>query len=172
MKIVVSLVIVAMLGIVPVRSKAIVASVPTSGPAALFVIGGVLALGGLGTMWAAPDSEEEEEESWLTYVGLTALVVGIILLDEPGGAQFSPISLDQGAVLGITADEVKIYNQNVALLNGHAENIQQELAQQDYTNDTPDLSQAIKAKWEERQPAINPTAMSVAQKVASQLQVL
>jgi hypothetical protein len=102
--------------------------------------------------------------------------IGIIMLDETGKFEFSPINDKQAAQMKISKADAAVYNSEVAELNSVNEMVQQEVqvateAQNPTQNPTqkPDVKQSTeqaKTAWKKYSGYVSEQTMAVAQKIA------
>ncbi len=131
------------------------------------VVGGVMAVGGVGAVGTAILSNALLGNSYLMLgvaaLGVVGVGVGLLVLDEKNAdLKFTEISTDLASQLEISEREMKIYNAQIGDLNFVKVMIESQVTAQV-------TDQEIKNLWDEYQVVLSPETMVVASKVAQHL---
>jgi hypothetical protein len=131
------------------------------------VVGGVMSVGGVGAVGAAIVANALLGNSYLMLgvaaLGVVGAGVGLIVLDEKNAdLKFIEIFPDLASQLGISEEDMKIYNTQIGDLNFVKDMIESQV-----TDKVTD--EEIKYLWDEYQVVLAPETMQVASKVAQHL---
>lgn len=149
-----------MMALTPIHNAHAIAGFST-GNAGL-VLGGIAGPVAGMHLIARSASSSENGQMIAFFLGLPAMIIlGVVLLDEESGQiKFDEVDADQASKLGLTANEIEVYNSEVYEVNILVEEVSASLVTESTLKDSVEL-------WDEMKEFVSPETFKVMQTLVS-----
>jgi len=133
----------------------------------LMAVGGVMTAAGGLVCEVARNSDDWDYLTVAFFAGVFALI-GIVILDGNGDREmvFSELAVEQALALGVSEEQARAYNGELAEINAVRESVQAEILTQAQKGEEV-TAQAVSDTWQAYRAVISPEAFAALEKVST-----